>query len=38
MDWITMSDPEEEVTNIDWIITILPGTKKYYRNPYPDIK
>ena len=38
MDWFTRPDPEYEVPNIDWIIVIFPGTKKYTGKIDPDIK
>ena len=36
--WITRPDPEEEVSNIDWIISVFPGTNKDDGNRDPAIK
>ena len=33
-----MSDPEDKVPNIYWIISVFPGTKNGYGNSDPGIK
>ena len=38
MDWIIKPSSGEEVTNIDWIIEVLPGTKNIYGRQDLDIK
>ena len=30
MDWLTSPSSGEEIPKIDWLITVLPGTKKRY--------
>ena len=38
MEWLTRSDPEGEVPNIDWLIAVFPRSKKDDGKPYPSIK
>ena len=38
MRLLTRPAPEYEVPNIDWIIALFPGSKKYDGKPDPRIK
>ena len=38
MEWLTRSSPKEDITNIDWLIDVLPDNKKDDGKPEPDIK
>ena len=38
VDWLTNPSSEEELPNIDWLIAVLPSTKKNNGIPEPDIK
>ena len=38
VEWLTSPDPEYEVPNVDWIIALFPGSKKYDEKPNPSIK
>ena len=37
VDWLNNPPLIDEVTNINWIIAVFPGTKKNDRRPDPDI-
>ena len=38
MECLTKIYPEEEVPNINCLVSVLHGTKKDYKNTYSDIK
>ena len=37
-EWLTRPSTEDEVPNIDWLITVFNRTKMDDGNPYPGIK
>ena len=37
MEWLTRPDTEDELHNIDWLITVFTGNKKDDGNPEPSI-
>ena len=38
VDWLNNLSSKEEVPKIEWIIAVLPCTKKIYGRPYPGVK
>ena len=38
LEWINIQAPEEEVTNIYWLIIVLSGTKKDGKNMETNIR
>ena len=38
MEWPTRPAPEDKVSNIDWLISLFTGNKKYDGKPDPSIK